>query len=127
MLLGGEGNVADDIKSLQLSSYLNQSLCQLKLGDNFEARAAATLALEIDGNNEKAFFRRGQALLSLDEPQLASNDFSEVLRLQPTNQAAKAQLAICNKTLKEQLQKEKQIYANMFEKFAKSDTQVNSN
>jgi len=99
----------------------------LKLQDNFEARAAATKALELDPQNEKALFRRGQALIGLGEPQLASKDFAECLKIDPNNSAAKSQQAACNKILKEQLQKEKKIYANMFDKFAKMDTQVNGN
>lgn len=114
----------EDIQSLKLSANLNLSLCYLKLGNNYEACSAATNAIEIDPKNEKAYFRQGQASLNLGEPAVASKQFSEVLRLQPNNQAAKAQLAVCNKMLNEQLQKEKKIYANMFDKFAKSDTQV---
>lgn len=117
----------ETIKSLELSAYLNLSLCHLKLGDNYEAFSAATNAVEIDPKNEKAYFRQGQASLKLDEPAQASKQFSEVLRLEPNNQAAKAQLVICNKMLSEQLKKEKKIYANMFDKFAKSDTQVKTN
>lgn len=89
-----------------------------------EAQTAATSALQIDPNNEKALFRRGQALLGVGEPQLASDDFTQCLKIDPNNKAAQSQLAICAKTLKEQLQKEKKIYANMFDKFAKMDTQV---
>lgn len=99
----------------------------MKLNEAFEAKTAANSALEISPKNEKALFRRGQALLSLAEAKLASEDFAEVLKLDPNNKAAQAQLAICTKSLKEQLQKEKKIYANMFEKFAKMDTQVNTN
>lgn len=82
--------------------------------------------MEIAPNNDKALFRRGQALLAIGEPKLASEDFAQILKLDPNNKASQAQLAICTKSLKEQLQKEKKIYANMFEKFAKMDTQVNT-
>lgn len=78
----------------------------------------------IDAENVKALFRRGQAFLKLGEAKLASADFAQCLKLDPGNTAAQAQNAICAKTLKEQLQKEKQVYANMFDKFAKMDAQV---
>lgn len=110
-----------------LASHLNISLAYLKLKEYFEAKTAASSALEIDANNEKALFRRGQALLGVGEPQLASNDFTQCLKIDPNNKAAQTQLAVCAKTLKEQLQKEKKIYANMFDKFAKMDTQVTTN
>lgn len=110
-----------------LVSHLNISLSYLKLNDYFEARNAASLALKIDPNNEKALFRRGQAFLHLGEPQLAIQDFKRCLEIDPNNSAAKSQVAACGKILKEQLQKEKKIYANMFDKFAKTDTQVKPN
>lgn len=96
------------------------------MNEPFEAKGAACAALEIDPRNEKALFRRGQALLATGEAQLAAKDFQEVLNIDPSNKAAQAQLAVCQKSLREQLQKEKKIYANMFEKFAKMDTQVNA-
>ena len=108
-----------------LSANLNIALCYLKTNDAFDAKNAATAALEIDPKNEKALFRRGQAYLILKDPKLALDDFNTLLKIEPNNSAAKAQLLICNKTLKEQLQNEKKIYANMFDKFAKMDTQVN--
>lgn len=96
------------------------------MNEAFEAKGAASSALEIDPKNEKALFRRGQALLALGEAQVAVKDFQEVLNIDPNNKAAQTQLAVCHKSIKEQLQKEKKIYANMFEKFAKMDTQVNT-
>lgn len=110
--------------SLLLASHLNVCLCQLKLKDYFGAKISADLALKIDLDNQKALFRRGQAFLNLGEPQLANQDFKTCLKIDPNNIAAKRQLAACGKILKEQLQKEKEIYANMFDKFAKTDTQV---
>lgn len=89
-----------------------------------EAKLTATSAIKINPKCEKALFRRGQALLALGEAELASKDFIEVLKLEPTNKASQMQLTICTKKMREQLKKEKSIYANMFEKFAKMDTQV---
>lgn len=123
--LEGEDPQAEETKALQLSAHLNISLCHLKLNQYFEAKAHATDAIKMDENNEKAYFRRGQALLQLGEPQLAIKDFNEVLRLEPNNKAAQTQLTACQKLIKEQLSREKKIYANMFDKFAKVDAQVN--
>ncbi|XP_056636515.1 FK506-binding protein 59 [Diorhabda sublineata] len=109
--------------ALLLASHLNVALCQLKLKEYFDARSAATSALKIDPNNEKALFRRGQALLQLGEPELANKDFTRCLEIDPNNTAAKNQLTICSNAIKAILQKEKRIYANMFDKFAKMDTQ----
>ena len=58
------------------------------------------------------------------EPELAKADFDAIVEVDPNNKAAMNQVKICQVKLKEQLNKEKQIYANMFEKFAKIDRQV---
>lgn len=39
-------------------------------------------------------------------------------------QAAASQVLVCKTTIRKQKQKEKQMYANMFDKFAKHDTEV---
>lgn len=123
----GDKEILDEIESLNLAAHLNLALCYLKIGDNFEAKASATEALELAPDNVKALFRRGQALLKLGEPKLASEDFQKCLKLDPGNKAVQTHQALCVKTLKEQLQKEKKVYANMFDKFAKMDAQVKSN
>ena len=96
----------------------------MKLKQYFEARDAATASLALNENSEKAYFRRGLAELALEEAQKALKDFQEVLRLEPSNKAAQAQIQACQKLIKEHLAKEKKIYANMFDKFAKVDAQV---
>lgn len=111
-------------KDLRLSAYLNLALCYLKTNKNIEARNACTDALEISPNNEKALFRRGQANLALAAPELALQDFEEVLKINEKNTAAANQILACKKLHKEQLAKEKKIYANMFDKFALRDKQV---
>lgn len=113
----------DDKRSLELSANLNMSLCYLKLQQFIEAKTAATAALTLDENNEKAYFRRGQALLALEEATPALKDFQQVLTLEPSNKAARAQINLAQKLIKDQLAKERRIYANMFDKFAKVDTQ----
>lgn len=117
----------EEIKSLNLAAHLNLALCYLKIDETFDAKNSATEALKIDPNNVKALFRRGQALLKLGEPKEASNDFAKCLEIEPGNAAAQSQQALCIKTLKEQLQREKKVYANMFDKFAKMDAQVKTN
>ncbi|XP_014218997.1 FK506-binding protein 59 isoform X2 [Copidosoma floridanum] len=109
--------------SLLLSCNLNLALCFLKNKSPFEAKEAATKALEVDPKNEKALFRRGQALLDLALAELAVKDFEEVLKIEPKNTAAAKQALVCKNMIKKDLAKEKKLYANMFEKFAKEDQQ----
>lgn len=118
----------DDLKkerdSLLVAAHLNLALCYLKINENFLAKEECVKALELDPQNEKALFRRGQAHLGLASPEIAINDFQEVLQVQPKNTAASKQILICNSLIKKQLAKEKKLYANMFDKFAQEDKQV---
>lgn len=81
-------------------------------------------ALELDANNEKALFRRGEALVVMKEFDRARADFQRVIQLYPANKAAKSQIMICQKHMKEQHEKDKRLYANMFQKFAERDAKV---
>lgn len=81
--------------------------------------------LELDNNNVKAIYRRGQSHLSLGEIDNAVKDFARVNELEPGNKAAINQLTICKRQIKESNEKEKKIYAKMFERFASADKQVN--
>ncbi|XP_053970537.1 FK506-binding protein 59-like [Hylaeus volcanicus] len=119
--VAGEGKLEKD--KLFLSTYLNLALCYLKLDRNVEAKDACTEAMKLSPHNEKALFRRGQAYLRLASPEIAIKDFEEVLKIQPKNTAAIKQIEICKNLIKKQLVKEKNLYANMFEKFAREDKQ----
>ena len=55
---------------------------------------------------------------------LARADFQKVLQLYPSNKAAKAQLVVCQQRIRKQLEKEKKLYANMFERLAEEETKV---
>lgn len=122
-------NILEDLQkerdALFLSSILNLALFYLKIEDYLEARVACDKALELDPRNEKALFRRGQAQLSLASPEAALKDFQKVLMVKPENAAAARQVAICRNLIKQNLAREKKLYANMFDRFAQADKQVN--
>lgn len=128
-VLEHEPDFKDDLKErndLLLSAHLNLALCYLKINEHIKARDSCDSALKIDPSNEKAYFRRGQAHLALISPEIALKDFNKVLEIEPKNTAAANQIVVCNKVIKQQLAKEKKLYANMFDKFAKKDKQVGS-
>lgn len=122
-----EGSFEGDLKTqrndLILSAHLNLALCYLKMDQNVEAKDSCNEALKLSPQNEKALFRRGQAYLALASPEIAIKDFQEVLKVEPKNTAAVKQIGICNNLIKKQLEKEKKLYANMFDKFAQEDKQ----
>lgn len=109
-------------KALRLAAHLNLAMCFLKLQEPNQALENCDKALEIDGSNEKALFRRGEALFGMKEFDRARDDFQQVVQLYPANKAAKSQVVLCQKRIKEQHEKDKRIYANMFQKFAERDS-----
>ena len=50
----------DEMKRVLLKLYLNTALCNIKLCQSPRALSNCTKALEIDPQNVKAIFRRGQ-------------------------------------------------------------------
>uniref|UniRef100_A0A3P9I6T5 peptidylprolyl isomerase n=1 Tax=Oryzias latipes TaxID=8090 RepID=A0A3P9I6T5_ORYLA len=109
-------------KTLRLAAHLNLAMCYLKLHEPNQALENCDKALEMDSSNEKALFRRGEALFAMNEFDKARDDFQRVVQLYPANKAAKSQVMLCQKRLKEQHEKDKRIYANMFQKFAERDS-----
>ncbi|XP_040894802.1 peptidyl-prolyl cis-trans isomerase FKBP4 [Toxotes jaculatrix] len=109
-------------KALRLAAHLNLAMCFLKLQEPNQALENCDKALELDASNEKALFRRGEALFGMKEFDRARDDFQRVVQLYPANKAAKSQVVLCQKRIKEQHEKDKRIYANMFQKFAERDS-----
>lgn len=80
--------------------------------------------IELDEHNEKALYRRGEARLLRNEFSLAVTDFQQVLHINPSNRAARAQITVCQVKIKEHHEQDKRTYANMFQKFADRDAKV---
>jgi FKBP-type peptidyl-prolyl cis-trans isomerase len=118
-----EGDDLVQRNSLILAAHLNLALCHIKLGNPEAAKQSASKALEVDGKNEKALFRRGLANEGLQEYELAIADFKAVLDIDRENRAAKQQLTVTCNRIKEQHEKERQTYAGMFDKLVKVNFQ----
>jgi len=115
-----------DEKEVQRSSLLqagrlNLAMCKIKVNDWMEARNLCDKVVEENPENVKGYFRRGEALIALNEHDLAVRDFEKVLELDADNKAAKNKVAMCVRKIKANKQKEKKTFANMFDKFAKID------
>ncbi|XP_035520774.1 peptidyl-prolyl cis-trans isomerase FKBP4 [Morone saxatilis] len=109
-------------RALRLAAHLNLAMCYLKLQEPNQALESCDKALELDASSEKALFRRGEALFGMKEFDRARDDFQQVVQLYPANKAAKSQVVLCQKRIKEQHEKDKRVYANMFQKFAERDS-----
>ncbi|CAL8296618.1 unnamed protein product [Boreogadus saida] len=110
-------------KALRLAAHLNLAMCYLKIQEASQALDNCEKALLLDEANEKALFRKGEALVAMKEFDQARGDFQQVIQLYPANKAAKAQLGLCQKHIKDQREKDKRLYANMFTKFAEKDAE----
>lgn len=110
-------------KQMKTAIHLNMALCYQKLNDFFEAKMACNTALEIDPNNIKGLYRRGQSYFAVNDIENALKDFEKVHEIDPQNKAAINQITLCKQRIKEFREKEKKIYANMFSKFAAVDKQ----
>jgi len=108
-------------KSLLQAGRLNLAMCYLKQNKWIETRNLCDKVLEENSDVAKAYFRRGEALFNLNDHELAKQDFSRVLELDPENKAAKNKVAICQHQIKAQRDKEKRTFANMFDRFAQID------
>jgi len=109
--------------SLMLVGHLNLAACYLKLNDCKGAKDQCDKALEFDPKNVKALFRRGQAYIGLYEPYAAKLDFKSALEIDPSNKAVTSQLHHAVKMIQQQKEEDKATYSNMFDKFAKIDTE----
>ncbi|XP_053411650.1 peptidyl-prolyl cis-trans isomerase FKBP4 [Nycticebus coucang] len=121
---GFSGEKAQKAQALRLASHLNLAMCHLKLQAFPAVIESCNKALELDSNNEKGLFRRGEAHLAVNDYDLARADFQKVLQLYPSNKAAKAQLAVCQQRIRKQLAREKKLYANMFERLAEEESKA---
>ncbi|KAG8007756.1 Peptidyl-prolyl cis-trans isomerase FKBP5 [Nibea albiflora] len=109
------------IRDLILTSHLNLALCFLRVKEFSQAVDSCN---KLDERNEKALYRRGEARLLRNEFSLAIADFQQVLEVNPSNRAARAQISMCQNKIKEHHEHDKKTYANMFQKFAERDAKT---
>lgn len=69
---GGSAGLLEELEQLEVSMYLNNSLCQLRLGNSEAAADAAEEALKLQPSSAKGLFRRAQANAARARPSDAS-------------------------------------------------------
>jgi len=112
---------AEKRKVMLLAGHLNLAMCHLKTSNDVEAIHSCEEALKLDTKNEKGLFRRGMANFNLQNFDEALQDFKAVLDIDPQNKAAKNQIVLTNRKVKQIHEQEKQRYGGMFQKFAAMD------
>lgn len=83
-----------NIQSLKLKCLLNIAACQLQNYSYDYVVENCTQALEINPNNIKALYRRGTALIHLQEYERAKCDLEQAKNLDPKNLAVDRQLEL---------------------------------
>lgn len=99
---------------LQLAAHLNLGASFLKLKEYRNAMESCEKALALEAKNEKGLFRLGQAYFGMGEEEKAIGQFNKVLEVNPANKDASNQILLCKKKIKENSEKEKQMYSRMF-------------
>ena len=77
--------VKEQFDALKLAANLNMALVYTKYDENYSAINAATDAIGIDGSNEKAHFRRGDARIATRDYEKARDDFKRVIEINPVS------------------------------------------
>ena len=112
----GSTNEAEEakIRELEVPCCLNIAAVKLKESDFDSALAECDKVLEIDPDNLKAIYRRGQARFGMKEYDLALQDLNFVRRAEPGDKAVAAELARVKKARQASVEKEKSMYGKMF-------------
>lgn len=101
-----------DILGLKVKCLLNLAACQLHNGTYHHVVTNCTRALEIEPENVKALFRRGSALIQLQEYENAKGDLEKAVVLDPKNLPVKQQMAL----LKQRMQMLDKYFAGAMKK-----------
>lgn len=101
-----------NIKGMKMNCYLNLAACQLKNANYENVVINCTHVLEVDPNNVKALYRRGAALVQLQEYERARADLEKAADYQPKNPAVEKQMAL----LRERVQKLDKYFAMAMKK-----------
>ena len=72
-------------------------------------------ALELDKDNPKAYFRRGQAYHLSKDLESAKADLEKARQLEPTDKGIQKELNMVVNKIKTVREKEKKVYAKLFQ------------
>lgn len=110
---------------LRISCLLNLAACYLKQQQWSDCISACDKVIELDPEQPKAWFRRGQARslpksCGLIENKLALRDFEKARELSPTNSQIAQAYAELSKSIAKQIQSDKKTFQNFLNKANKT-------
>ena len=103
-----------DCNQLKMVCYLNLAACQLQTNNYKAVIDNCTKALELDKDNVKGLFRRGEAFLKLGESDKAQADLDRAHNLDPANKAIARSLQTLRSMTKEQNDEIAKCFGKMF-------------
>jgi FK506-binding protein 4/5 len=107
---------ADELAKLKTSAHSNMAACLIKEQNWSEVIDHCTKCLEIDTDNAKALFRRGQAYAQQKDNPEALADLKRADQLTPGNKQIQAYLKTVKVRIAKLRKKEKNIFSNLFDK-----------
>jgi AH receptor-interacting protein len=109
------GAAPDEVAALYIPLLLNLSACKLKLGDFPAAIDHTTSVLDVDPNNVKALFRRGQAHMQRGRDlELAVEDLSRAHQLAAEDTLIASQLSAAL-SAQQDARKQQTLFRGMFQ------------
>jgi len=111
-----DGAKSKEAVAAEVTCLLNETMCHLKLGESAEALECCNTALELDGSNVKALFRRASAHISLQNFAEAKADIRKGIGLEPNNRDLRELFDSVKKAEAAVKAKEASLYGGMFSK-----------
>ncbi|XP_052797101.1 sperm-associated antigen 1-like [Mya arenaria] len=111
----------------QTVTYTNRALCYIRLNQTKEAEADCSKALTLEKDNVKALFRRAQARKMLKKYREGIEDLSHLLKVDPSNAAAKKEMEVLKNYWRQELQEMKDNIEKEKKEKAKLEKQSKSN
>jgi tetratricopeptide (TPR) repeat protein len=103
------------IRAVEVPCCLNIAAVMVKESNFEEALKQCEKVLEIEPENKKALFRRGQARFGLNDYELAVSDLTKLKELEPHDKSVILELTKVKKAMQEYCKKEKKLYGKMFQ------------
>jgi FK506-binding protein 4/5 len=106
----------EEAKPLKVSIHLNLAACDIRANSWSGVIEHSNKALELNPGNLKALLRRGRAFNELDRWQESKSDLQKVMESADSPEAteAKREFVKLSKKIKEQDEKEKKLFSNLF-------------
>jgi len=116
-----DDSARDAAEGLRRACHLNSAACLLKLERWQEAEMACGMVLREDPGNVKALFRRGRALIELQEYREAEKSLRKTVELDRKSKEAAQLLAKAKQLLRAELEQSRKMLSRMAQGITKSE------